>query len=69
MTTLTGIVASLVVHSSTAAFAHFGLTLEPMQIEKPAAAAPEHVVARSRPAAQRIADCPLRRAHPHVDKA
>ena len=63
MTTLTGIVASVVVHSSAAAFSHFGLTLEPLRTEKPAA--PERVVARSHPATpQKIsaADSPERTA-------
>ena len=58
MTTLTGFVASVVVHSSAAAFSHFGLTLEPMHVEKPQPAA-ERVVARSKPAPQKLsADCP-----------
>ena len=69
MSTLTGFVASIVVHSSAAALAHFGLTLEPMQIEAPAPAPPEHVVARSRPAAQKVADCPLQHARARLDKA
>jgi len=62
MTTLTGIVASVVVHSSAAAFSHFGLTLEPLRTERPAA--PERVVARSHPVPQKIsaADCPDRAA-------
>ena len=67
MTTLTGLVASVVVHSSVAAFSHFGLTLEPMHLDKPAAAA-ERVVARSRPAPQKIADCPERLVRPHLAK-
>jgi len=64
MTTLTGFVASVVVHSSAAAFSHFGLTLEPMHMDKPQAPA-ERVVARSRPAPQKLsADCPDQaRAH------
>jgi hypothetical protein len=58
MTTLTGFVASVVVHSSAAAFAHFGLTLQPLPPEKPAPAV-ERVVVRSRPAAgQKVAECP-----------
>lgn len=70
MTTLTGFVASVVVHSSAAAFAHFGLTLQPLPPEKPAPVA-ERVVARSHQAAapQKIADCPLRAAHPQLHKA
>jgi hypothetical protein len=46
MTTLTEIVAAVVVHSSAAAFSHFGLTLEPAHPDKaqPPAA---HAVART----------------------
>ena len=57
MTTLTGFVASVVVHSSAAAFSHFGLTLEPPHAERPQPAA-ERVVARTRPAQKISADCP-----------
>jgi hypothetical protein len=57
MTTFTGIVASLVVHSSAAALSHFGLSLEPVRAG-PAPPRLERVVARSRPAAQKLADCP-----------
>ncbi|MDB5476139.1 MAG: hypothetical protein JWP49_1650 [Phenylobacterium sp.] len=63
MTTLTGFVASVVVHSSAAAFSHFGLTLEPMHMDRPAA---ERVVARSH-AAKVAADCPERLARSHID--
>lgn len=59
MTTLTGFVASVVVHSSAAAFSHFGLALEPMHVEKPQPAA-ERVVARTRPAQKISTDCPDR---------
>jgi hypothetical protein len=52
MTTLTSIVASVVVNSSAAALSHFGLVVEPVRLEKPAPAA-ERVVARSHPQAQR----------------
>jgi hypothetical protein len=70
MTTLTGFVASVVVHSSAAAFAHFGMTLEPIAIDPPAQVpAAERVVARSRPATAEKVSCPDRRAHPRVDKA
>ena len=48
MTTLTEIVAAVVVHSSAAAFSHFGLTLEPPHSDKASASpAAQHVVARS----------------------
>lgn len=64
MTTLTGFVASVVVQSSVAAFSHFGLTLEPMPLDRPAAA--ERVVARTH--AAKIADCPDRVSRPHLDR-
>ena len=64
MTTLTGFVASVVVHSSAAAFSHFGLILQPIPVDRPAA---ERVVARS-PAAAKIADCPERVSRPRVDR-
>jgi hypothetical protein len=68
MTTLTGFVASVVVHSSAAAFAHFGLTLQPLPVEKPPAA--ERVIARSHVATpQKIADCPEQRARAQLHKA
>lgn len=72
MTTLTGIVASVVLHSSAAAFSHFGVTIEPLKVEKPAAT---RVIARSRapqaaaPAPQRVADCPARPLREPLDKA
>jgi hypothetical protein len=67
MTTLTGFVASVVVHSSAAAFSHFGLTLEPLHMDKPQAPA-ERVVARTRPVAQKLsADCPDN-VRAHIDR-
>lgn len=67
MTTLTGIVASVVVHSSAAAFSHFGLTLEPLHVDRPAA--PERVVARSHALTpQKLADCPDHVARPRIDR-
>lgn len=45
MQTLTEIVAAVVVHSSAAAYAHFGVPLEAHQVEKPAPA--ERTIARS----------------------
>ena len=48
MTTLTEIVAAVVVHSSAAAFNHFGLTLEPAHQDKASSPpAAQHVVART----------------------
>jgi hypothetical protein len=47
MTTFTEIVATVVVHSSALAFSHFGVTLEPSQVEPPAPAPVERVIART----------------------
>ncbi|HEY3695180.1 hypothetical protein [Phenylobacterium sp.] len=47
MTTFTELVAAVVVHSSAAAYSHFGVTLEPMQIEHPVPV--ERTVARTAP--------------------
>lgn len=46
MTTFTEFVAAVVVHSSTVALSHFGVTMEPAQVERPAPPA-ERVVART----------------------
>jgi hypothetical protein len=46
MTTLTEIVAAVVVHSSAVALSHFGVTMEPAQVEKPTPSV-ERVVART----------------------
>lgn len=56
---LTEIVAAVVVHSSAAAFLHFGVTLEPAQVERTPPAA-ERVVARSPRAALRASEAPAR---------
>lgn len=48
MATLTEFVAAVVVHSTAAAFSHFGVPLEPAHVEKKPAPA-ERVVARSQP--------------------
>jgi hypothetical protein len=47
MTTFTEIVATVVVHSSAVAFSHFGLTLEPTQIEQASPPPVERVIART----------------------
>lgn len=63
MTTFTEIVAAVVVHSSTFALSHFGVTMEPTRAEKPAV---ERVVARMpRPIEKKLTTCPeqLRREH------
>jgi len=46
MTTFTEIVAAVVVHSSAVALSHFGVTMEPAQVERPAPPV-ERVVART----------------------
>ena len=63
MATLTEMVAAVVVHSSAAAFSHFGVTLEAPRIDRPAPpAAEQRIVARTpRKAADRIektSNCP-----------
>ena len=61
MTTFTEMVAAVVVHSSVAAYSHFGVTLEPMQAEAPPAV--ELTVERIAPRkAQKTSDCPAPRA-------
>ncbi|MFN3513888.1 MAG: hypothetical protein ACK41C_12625 [Phenylobacterium sp.] len=50
MQTLTDLVAAVVVHSSAAAYAHFGLPMEAQQVKEPVPA--ERTVARSAPAAK-----------------
>ena len=48
MATLTEMVAAVVVHSSAAAFSHFGVTLEAPRVERPAVPAVEQrIVART----------------------
>ena len=48
MQSLTEIVATVVMHSTAAAYSHFGVVIEPQQLERPAAV--ERKVARTRPA-------------------
>lgn len=68
MSTLTGIVATVVVQSSAAALSHFGLALPPTHVETPVTPA-QHVVARTRPAIpQKVADCPELRTKLHLDR-
>jgi hypothetical protein len=52
MTTFTEIVATVVVHSSAVALSHFGVTMEPTQIERPTPAPAERVIARTPAAVQ-----------------
>ncbi len=66
MATLTEMVAAVVVHSSAAAFSHFGVTIDTPRAEPPrigAVAADQRTVARSPRQAQRVekvipANCP-----------
>ncbi|WP_430425381.1 hypothetical protein [Phenylobacterium sp.] len=55
MASLTEMVAAVVVHSSAAAFSHFGVTLEPPRVERPAVPVDQRIVARTpRKAADRV---------------
>lgn len=57
MQTLTEIVAAVVVHSSAAAFSHFGVPVEAHQVEKPVPA--ERTIARSAPVKTvPVSNCP-----------
>jgi hypothetical protein len=66
MATITEMVAAVVVHSSAAAFSHFGVTIETPKVEPPrpaAVAADQRTVARSPRQTQRVekvlrANCP-----------
>jgi len=71
MTTFTEIVASVVVHSSAVALSHFGVTMEPAQVERQTPPPAERVIARTPVPPHRVvklSNCPeLRRAqHPIV---
>ena len=58
MSTLTDVVAAVVMHSSAVAFSHFGVSVEPTQLEKPAPV--ERVVARTprKVRLENVSDCP-----------
>ena len=58
MTTLTEMVAAVVVHSSAFAFSHFGVALDAPQLEQRATPAAERVVARSHRKAEKLSMCP-----------
>jgi hypothetical protein len=60
MTTWTEFLALAVVHSSSAALSHFGVTLEPAQTVQPLAV--ERVVARTPREPQKLLTCPAPRA-------
>lgn len=69
MTTLTEIVATVVVQSSAAALAHFGVTLEPapiiQQAPTPVAAhAADRVIVRTPRGAEKLANCPKPKTAP-----
>jgi hypothetical protein len=72
MTTLTEIVASVVVHSSAVALSHFGVTMQPAQMERATPAPAERVIARThtmatvQPKSLRLTSCPetARKAQP-----
>jgi|KBSMisStandDraft_5_1062788.scaffolds.fasta_scaffold158416_2 hypothetical protein len=58
MTTLTEMVAAVVVHSSAFAFSHFGVALDTPQLEQRATPASERVVARSHRKVEKLSACP-----------
>ena len=58
MTTLTEMVAAVVVHSSAFAFSHFGVALDTPQLEQRATPASERVVARSHRKIEKLSQCP-----------
>lgn len=68
MATLTEVVAAVVVHSSAAAFSHFGVTLEAPRVERPAQPAQDvRTVARSVPRksavrVEKASNCPEQQA-------
>jgi hypothetical protein len=55
MTTFTELVATVVVHSSAVALSHFGMTLEPAQIDRAIPPPVERVIARTPAATQTLA--------------
>jgi hypothetical protein len=70
MTTFTEIVAAVVVHSSAVALSHFGVTMEPAQVDKAPPPA-ERVIARTRaqPRTMKLTNCPTAKPQPLVIKA
>jgi hypothetical protein len=65
MSTLTDMVAAVVMHSSAVAFSHFGVSVEALQVEKPQPQA-ERVIARTPRKArmEKVSDCPDTRKAP-----
>jgi len=67
MTTLTEIVATVVVQSSAAALAHFGVTLEPAPVVQPTPAvvhAADRVIVRTPRTTEKLASCPKPKTAP-----
>jgi hypothetical protein len=62
MTTFTEFVAAVVVQSSTVALSHFGVGMEPPQVERPAPPV-QRVVARTPQPPVKLTSCP-RPPHP-----
>jgi hypothetical protein len=67
MATLTEVMAAMVVHSSAMALSHFGVSVEPVQVDKTQPAV-ERVVARTPRKAMKASDCPDA-VRPRVEKA
>jgi hypothetical protein len=61
MTTFTEMVAAVVVHSSAAAYSHFGVTLEPVQVDHPTAVVERTVVRTAPKKPMKALDCPIQR--------
>ena len=64
MTTFTEIVATVVVHSSALALSHFGVTLEPAQVDRATPPPAERVIARTPPPQHKsvkLTSCPQTR--------
>ncbi|MDB5453431.1 MAG: hypothetical protein JWO33_2009 [Caulobacteraceae bacterium] len=59
MATFTEIVAAVVVHSSAAAYSHFGLAVEAPKVEHPTQVS-ERVIARTPRRPEKLAACPDR---------
>ncbi|HLZ75549.1 hypothetical protein [Phenylobacterium sp.] len=75
MTTFTEIVATVVVHSSAVALSHFGVTMEPAQVERITPPAAERVIARTPAGVQtsthkvmRLTSCPQPKRPAHTLK-
>ncbi|HEY8615932.1 hypothetical protein [Phenylobacterium sp.] len=62
MSTLTDVVAAVVMHSSAVAFSHFGVAVEPLEMARPSAPV-ERVIARTPRKGrverlEKVSDCP-----------